>query len=477
MVRDRPDGKILQLRVFMAERHLRPEISMIACALVAGLVSLLAAGDATQASRTVTLCAPGNLAKHCQFHSFTAAVESLQDGDRLEMEAGDYREAAVLTANGVTIAAARGAALRDTAAEGKAALLIMSNNTVVEGLECSGIVVPDLNGACIRLRGRNLTLRNVHFHDSQQGLLSGGEVGVVIVEDSLFERLGSVGRAHAIYMSGGTHLIVRRSRIVSSREEAHEIKSRALKTTIEDSEIGSSLGQDSRTIDLPNGGSITIRNNVLQKGPNSANPDLIGIALEDDSPTHPDSTAIITGNTIIMDRPGLLVHSTVPVEMTDNNIVAGSPRSGNRWYPDRLAAGLPPAPELQPVALGRTSQDEWAQSAPSRQRAKDRVAFSKTGLAKVDQTVTWLGHPLSLTATESSIVALLSSRPGESTPLIELYKIIKPVESRLRPSAKDRQNVVLSAIKELRRKFRDVDQSFSAMTFQPGKGFIWDENQ
>jgi DNA-binding response OmpR family regulator len=163
--------------------------------------------------------------------------------------------------------------------------------------------------------------------------------------------------------------------------------------------------------------------------------------------------------------------------MTDNNIVAGSPRSGNRWYPDRLAAGLPPAPALQPVALGRTSQDEWAQSAPSRQRAKDRVAFSKTGLAKVDQTVTWLGHPLSLTATESSIVALLSSRPGESTPLIELYKIIKPDESRLMPSAKDRQNVVLSAIKELRRKFRDVDQSFSAMTFQPGKGFIWDENQ
>ena len=81
-------------------------------------------------------------------------------------------------------------------------------------------------------------------------------------------------------MSGGDHLIVRRSQILSSKDEGHEIKSRARTTTIEDNEIGSLLGRDSRAIDLPNGGNITIRNNIIQKGPNSLNPDLIGIALE-----------------------------------------------------------------------------------------------------------------------------------------------------------------------------------------------------
>ena len=35
-----------------------------------------------------------------------------------------------------------------------------------------------------------------------------------------------------------------------------------------------------RNIDVPDGGVVIIRNNILEKGPNSSNRDVIGIALE-----------------------------------------------------------------------------------------------------------------------------------------------------------------------------------------------------
>ncbi len=446
---------------------------MSVSAVFCGFAALSTGPLPASASNSYTLCLPESGLTSCQFQSFTEAVTSLRDGDRLHIEPGDYREAAVLTASNVTITAAEGAALRDTAADGKAALVIMGDDTVIEGLECSGINVPAYNGACIRLRGRNLTLRNVHFHDSQQGLLSGGDVGEVIVEDSVFERLGAIGRAHAIYMSGGDHLIVRGSRLVSSRDEGHEIKSRARRTTIENSIIGSELGRDSRSIDLPNGGEITIVNNVIQKGPNSANPDMIGIALEKEKQQHPLGDILIRGNTLIMDRPGRVLHSLVPVEMTGNIIVAGSPHTGNKWYPDRIAAGLPPMPALEMVVASR---DEASQRDLPRSRPGKAPRTDGTALTTVDGVVTWQGQPLSLTIPETSIVELLSSQPGETASINEIYQLIEPHKSKPASSAKERQTIVLNTIKTLRNKFRDVDQAFSAMTFRPGQGFVWDES-
>lgn len=441
-------------------------------AMLTGLIILVGSHNSSEASNSFTLCTPENELTTCQFYSFSEAVASLRDGDRLHIEPGEYREGAVLTANGITITAAKGAALRDTAVEGKAALVILGNDTVIDGLECSGINVPAYNGACIRLRGRNLTLRNVYFHDAQQGLLSGGEVGEVIIEDSTFERLGAIGRAHAIYMSGGDHLIVRRSSILSSKDDGHEIKSRARKTTIEDSKIGSKRGRDSRTIDLPNGGEITITNNVIQKGPNSANPDLIGIALEKTVQQHPGSNILITGNTLIMDRPGRVLHTLIPAKMFGNVIVAGSPQSANKWYADRVAAGLPAAPALEMVVAG---QDEQSQRNTPRQRPDEVAAPSRTALTTVNGVVNWQGQPLVLTMPETSIVDLLSSQPGKTASFKELYNLIEPHQQRPASSAKARQVIVLNTIKTLRRKFRDVDQSFTAMTFKPGRGFVWDE--
>jgi hypothetical protein len=149
-------------------------------------------------------------------------------------------------------------------------LVIKGNDTTVTGLDCSEIGVPGGNGACIRLEGRNLNLDRVHFHDSEQGILGGGDGGQILITDSLFERLGAGGSAHGIYVAAD-RVLIRNSRILASQGEGHEVKTRARETVIESSVIASLGGVDSRLIDISNGGILKVTGSVLQKGPISSN--------------------------------------------------------------------------------------------------------------------------------------------------------------------------------------------------------------
>ncbi len=289
------------------------------------------------------VCPKGSKNSDCDFKSIAEAFKDADTGDTIRIAAGVYEEAAVLRAHGVTILAERGAHMRDKAAEKKAALVIKGNDTTIAGLECSGIQVPDRNGACIRLEGTNLTLRDVYFHDSESGILGGR--GRIVIEDSRFERLGAnTGRAHGIYVSGD-EMIVRNSWVLSGKQQGHHIKSRAARTVVEGSLLASLDGVSSRLLDVTNGGEVIIRGNILEIGPKSANHQMIGLGYE--GLKHKVNTALIEGNTIIIDRPGgVLYGGPVEAEIRGNTIVGGEPIEGNDWFPDRAAAGLPPYPLL-----------------------------------------------------------------------------------------------------------------------------------
>ena len=60
----------------------------------------------------------------------------------------------------------------------------------------------------------------------------------------------------------------------------HEVKSRALATTIQNSRIQDQNGTASYSIDLPNGGNALIYNNTIEQGPNSDNPIIIDFGEE-----------------------------------------------------------------------------------------------------------------------------------------------------------------------------------------------------
>jgi hypothetical protein len=285
----------------------------------------------------------------------TALAEGLRRataGTVVILAPGTYREAGVITADGVTLRAQAGARVVGVAAEGKAALVIRGNGTVIEGLDCSGIAVPDRNGACVRLEGRDLTLRRVYFHDAEQGVLIGDQGGAVVIEDSRFERLGAIGRSHGVYANHIRQLTIRRSCFLSSRDEGHEVKSRAAHTVIEASVIASLDGVDSRLVDVPNGGGLIIRDSVLEKGPRSSNRDVIGFGLEGIG--NPANGVRLENSVVILDRPDArLIDGPVPATLSGVRVVGGGQREAAtaEWLPDRQAAGLPPyAASVEPLA-------------------------------------------------------------------------------------------------------------------------------
>jgi hypothetical protein len=328
-----------------------------------------------RATRTLRICAPGAAQPDCQYTSLQDALAAAMPGDQAVLAPGVYEEGAVVTTPDLVLRGEPGAHLRGHAVEDKAALVIKAAGVVIEGIECSGIAVRDNNGACIRIEGDDLTVRNVHFHDNQQGILSGPGGGVLLVEGSLLERNGFGGKAHGVYIGSTIQtFIFRNNRVLATTGAGHGVKSRAQSTIIENNVIAGLDGQDSRAIDLPNGGDVVIRGNILEKGSNSTNAQMIGLALEGN--LHEVNQTLIESNLVIFDTlPVGLVQSLAPalglmppkgtvllsespdrVILRNNTIVgardvgSGATEQANRMYRSRDQAGLPPYPAVPATA-------------------------------------------------------------------------------------------------------------------------------
>ena len=286
------------------------------------LALLLAIAPTGVSAKVLHICHPTNpfFGEACQFSSIGTALRAANDGDHILVGPGIYEEATVVANNDLTITAVGGAHLRGRTVQDKAALVITGNDIRIHGLECSGIWIPEGNGACIRHEGRNLSLVDIYFHDSQQGILtcSGcGGTGTLFISNSTFERLGGdlkiprrAGLAHAIYYSGqGGKLVVQGSRILSTKEEGTGIKSRAAETLIERTTVASLEGEDSRLIDLSNGGVATIVDSILSQGPNSTNSELIAFGLE--GLAYDENKLEILGNTVMSLRESARLYNSV----------------------------------------------------------------------------------------------------------------------------------------------------------------------
>ena len=191
------------------------------------------------------------------------------------------------------------------------------------------------------------------------------------MEDSRFERNGFGGQAHGVYIGPSVEtFIFRNNHVLATTGEGHGVKSRAQRTIIENNVIAGLDGRDSRAIDVPNGGEVVIRGNVLQKGPNSANAQMIGLALE--GKLHEPNETLIEHNLLVFDtRPEGLIQDLartvglLPAGDGDRQPVPGRghpagqhdrrrPRDrrrdvndrDNRTYESRRAAGLSPYPAV-----------------------------------------------------------------------------------------------------------------------------------
>ncbi|MCA0935486.1 right-handed parallel beta-helix repeat-containing protein [Vibrio alginolyticus] len=297
------------------------------------------------------------------YKDIKSATSVIRAGSVVVFGSGIYTNGLSINQDSVTLRGSEGTHFKGAAVQGKATFVVNGNNVVIESIECSEVAVPHKNGACVRQNGRDLTLRNVYFHDSEQGILSAKGSGRLTIENSRFERLGKFGRAHAVY-SNNDRLEIRYSRFLSSKGEGHEIKSRAPVTLIESSIVASLSGKDSRLIDVSNGGVLIVRNSVLEQGVNSSNLELIGFGLEGMKSGHPQSVTL-ENNTILAEQPrgNVLLglpsdDSNISISIINNDIIAESNIydisehnliDNNKFFTDRASYGLGPFPELPEI--------------------------------------------------------------------------------------------------------------------------------
>jgi hypothetical protein len=242
------------------------------------------------------------------FPTPSAAAAAAHDGDTVRIAGGVYRDCAVWKANRLRIVAVAGAEphVDGVACQGKALWIVRGRDVSIEGIRFSHAAVPARNGAGIFVADGTLTLRRVHLHDNENGILTANRRGIELtIEDSVFERNGKCEPqcAHGIYVGRGASLL----RILRStfREQrvGHHVKSRARRTEIIDCVIADGpAGTASYAINIPDGGTAEIRGNRIEKGRRSENPSTI-IAIGEEGGDNPGLGYVVENNRVRSDLP------------------------------------------------------------------------------------------------------------------------------------------------------------------------------
>ncbi len=213
-------------------------------------------------------------------------------------------------------------------------ILVTQTDVTVQNLSFSGAAVSDGNGAGIRYEGGNLVIIDSYFHDNQNGLLGNSDSnGTIRITGSEFDHNGTGdGYTHNLYVNEIASLVIDDS-YFHDAVVGHQIKSRAQSTTITNSRIYDDSGTGSYSIDLPNGGVGVIRDNVIEQGPNTDNPNIIHYGGE--SAAYAGSSLTIADNMVVNDltNSGTLLNNatTVTASMSGNDVYG--------LTSDRIASG------------------------------------------------------------------------------------------------------------------------------------------
>ena len=292
------------------------------------------------------------------------AFDRVNPGGIIRLEPGMYREGATLKKgkDGVLITGAPGVIFDGASVGGKATFVIQSDGITIDSIECKNVKVNSRNGACVRLESGDLTLRRVNFSHNENGILTWDRANKILIEDSIFEGNGKAGRAHGMYITGAQQVIIRRTRILGSRDEGHGLKLRAKYILVENSVVASLEGNDSYLIDIPNGGRAIIRNSLLVEGANTANWFLLSFGVE--GTRFENNSLRLEKNIIVTDREGgskfINVLDGLDGPELVGNVIVGDIEydwSGSNYFFDgRGDLNWPDAPQLPEVDLSQRSR-------------------------------------------------------------------------------------------------------------------------
>ena len=365
------------------------------------------------------------------FASLAAALAASQNGDTINLPAGVYTDQTATVSDSVTIQGVGGTAYLVAVApvpnETSILAVNATGNVTIRNLSFSGAFTSNANGANaagIRYFGGNLTLAGDAFSGNQEGILAtplSSGTGTIVIQNSTFTNNGvsdptltaGYGYTHNIYIGDVSSLSITGS-TVTAANVGHEIKSRALTTTITNNIVADGpTGTASYSIDTPNGGAVSIQGNTIQQGPLSQNDAIISNGEEGN--LHPGSLGV-TGNTIVNNDPDpgsiAVINLGVTPATVTGNLIAGLPAgqidhntadtvSGNVLTGTAPLIGMKTFVDGAPVAVGTATAN----------------TLSTTGAGAGYSALTGIGTPglsLSINATGSGghTASFVLSQPG-----------------------------------------------------------------
>lgn len=245
-----------------------------ALALLAAVVLPLAALRAQPVPDAFTVIESGQ-----RFATLQEAINAIGNTRAtIRIAPGTYRQCAVQERGVIVYEAPEPGSVTfmARACEGKAALVLRGTGAEVRGITFSNIVVPDGNGAGIRLEKGALNVAYARFQNSEQGILTADDPNSrIYITRSTFSGLGtcenSAGCAHSIYIGNYGSLTVRESRFERGTG-GHYVKARSAEVVIENNSFDDANGKGTNyMIDLPAGSVGRIADNWFVQGRDKEN--------------------------------------------------------------------------------------------------------------------------------------------------------------------------------------------------------------
>ncbi len=268
---------------------------------------MLAIALATVCARGVASARLLEVGAHHRFTRPSAAAAIARDDDTIAIEPGRYRDCSVWTPDHLTIlGTADGVVITGEPCDRKALFITKGDDITIRNITFTGGHGPYGNGAGIRAEGRRLTIENSRFIDNQEGILTTNSPNnVLLVSSSTFTGNGycseTTGCAHGVYAGHIALLRIIRSKFFATRS-GHHVKSRALRTELTDDDIEDGPdGTASFLVDVPNGGALVMRNNVLEKGARSSN-STAAVTIGEEGAIQPTPELRIDRNRFINDQ-------------------------------------------------------------------------------------------------------------------------------------------------------------------------------
>ena len=259
------------------------------------LLLLLGPGGAPRAGANTLIVGPDQ-----QLKTPSAAAAIAADGDVIEIEPldGGYFDCAVWRSNHLIIEGqGLGAVVTDTACQGKGLFIIAGNDITIRNLTFERARVPDKNGAGIRAEGRNLRVEHSRFINNESGILASSMPGsTIVVLDSQFIDDGKCDpKCSAGVAVDPIDLLHVEGTVFRDSKGGTDIRSSAMRTELIGNEISDGEGASDYLVEVPDGGSLVMHDNRLERGPRSLGR-RSAVTIMAAGGSHPVNELTFTGN-------------------------------------------------------------------------------------------------------------------------------------------------------------------------------------